>query len=63
MNKSIKLIIVLFLVTFSSIALLAQKTQVYTNRLQDFEKAKMLYTKEQVHVLEGTTVLEKRHPC
>ena len=47
MNKSIKLLIFLFLVTFSSIALLAQKTQVYTNRLQDFEKAKMLYTKEQ----------------
>ena len=47
MNKSIKLLIALFLVTFSSNALLAQKTRVYTNTLQDFEKAKMLYTKKQ----------------
>ena len=47
MDKSIKLLIALFLVTFSGNALLAQKTQVYTNTLQDFEKAKMLYTKKQ----------------
>ena len=47
MNKSIKLLIALFLVTFSGNALLAQKTKVYTNTLQDFEKAKMLYTKKQ----------------
>ena len=47
MNKSIKLLIALFLVTFSGNAILAQKTQVYTNTLQDFEKAKMLYTKKQ----------------
>ena len=47
MNKSVKLLIALFLVTLSGSALLAQKTQVYTNTLQDFEKAKMLYTKKQ----------------
>ena len=47
MNKSIKLLIALFLVTFINNALVAQKTQVYTNTLQEFEKAKMLYTKKQ----------------
>tara|TARA_B100001059_G_scaffold131069_1_gene131146 strand:+ start:218 stop:3259 length:3042 start_codon:yes stop_codon:yes gene_type:complete len=47
MNKSVKLLIALFLVTLSGSALLAQKTQVYTNTLQDFEKAKMLFTKKQ----------------
>lgn len=47
MNKSIKHVIFYSLISLYTSTVFAQKTEVYTNNLQTFEKAKMLYIKEQ----------------
>ena len=47
MNKSIKHVIFYSLISLYTSTVIAQKTEVYTKNLQTFEKAKMLYIKEQ----------------